>query len=452
MDNKINTYLIHSSMWSGIPGSPTTSAFTLDAPLLQNKLGLGMNIFNDVTGITTRFGTNVSLAYRFNFSESTSLTLGVSSGILDNKIGFSQIVVKDGSEQSLLNQSGRKTTFDATAGSLLSWNKLQIGFSVPQVMNNSLAYIQQNDARSFYLLSRHYLLSTKYTFYISKQKNFTASPLVLVRAAQNAPLQYDINAIFDWNEKYWMAMSYKNREAISLNVGIRIKGLTIGYAYDVVNSSAMGPYSGPSQEILIGYAFRNPQKAIKEDIIENMSETFNYKLDSLGRVAKLQNQKLDSIKNKVNEAEKNNKIQFDTINNKLDQYKSSDFSRAEKVNLDDYPIESIFRLYNVNFKSSSANLNYKSLRTLDELIDFMYINPTVKIDIHGHTDDVGGEKLNMELSIKRAFAVYNYLIQNGVAKNRLSYKGYGKSSPLIPGTSDKARERNRRTEFVIVEK
>ena len=78
-------------------------------------------------------------------------------------------------------------------------------------------------------------------------------------------------------------------------------------------------------------------------------------------------------------------------------------------------------------------------------------NPSVKIEIAGHTDFIGSKEYNYQLSKKRAEAVRTYLINHGIAPTRLTTKGYGKTQPLASNDDEEeGRELNRRTEFIIV--
>ena len=95
-------------------------------------------------------------------------------------------------------------------------------------------------------------------------------------------------------------------------------------------------------------------------------------------------------------------------------------------------------------------MDERSFTELNTLIDYLNKNPKIKIAIEGHTDNVGKAKENQILSENRAIAVYNYLTQNNIAENRLSYKGYGESKPLVPNESENGRRINRRTSFKII--
>ncbi|RIJ42109.1 hypothetical protein D1627_07505 [Pontibacter oryzae] len=107
-------------------------------------------------------------------------------------------------------------------------------------------------------------------------------------------------------------------------------------------------------------------------------------------------------------------------------------------------------LSNLFFDTGKYTLERKSKTELDKLIAFMQLNPQVKIEIAGHTDDVGSDEANQVLSEKRAKSVVDYLNSNAIGKGRISYKGYGESKPVKPNTSEENRQVNRRIEMKIL--
>ena len=109
-------------------------------------------------------------------------------------------------------------------------------------------------------------------------------------------------------------------------------------------------------------------------------------------------------------------------------------------------------LNNIFFDTNKFDLKPESLTELQQLVDFLTLNPTLHIEISGHTDDVGSDVSNQALSENRAKAVYRYLISNKIPADRLVYKGYGKTQPIAPNTTDEDRQKNRRTEFKIIAK
>ena len=91
-----------------------------------------------------------------------------------------------------------------------------------------------------------------------------------------------------------------------------------------------------------------------------------------------------------------------------------------------------------------------SLIELDKLLQILNENPSLKVEISGHTDNIGKAEDNNKLSTNRAKSVVDYLVNKGIIINRLSYKGYGSTKPIAENTTEKGRAQNRRTEFMIV--
>lgn len=102
------------------------------------------------------------------------------------------------------------------------------------------------------------------------------------------------------------------------------------------------------------------------------------------------------------------------------------------------------------YSTASADLSQRSKVMLKQFARYLNDNPTMKIVIQGHTDDVGDESQNLQLSTDRARVVKEYLVSLGVDKNRLQSKGLGETQPKVENNSETARAKNRRTEFVIV--
>ena len=106
-------------------------------------------------------------------------------------------------------------------------------------------------------------------------------------------------------------------------------------------------------------------------------------------------------------------------------------------------------LRNVFFETGSAALRSQSLTELDRLTKLLTESPKLKIQINGHTDNVGDDPINQTLSEARAKAVQDYLLTKGVAPERLRFKGFGESKPIESNDTLEGRAINRRTEFVV---
>lgn len=111
-----------------------------------------------------------------------------------------------------------------------------------------------------------------------------------------------------------------------------------------------------------------------------------------------------------------------------------------------------YPLNNILFATNSFEINDTIKIVLDNFGEFLKDNPKVKVAIYGHTDNVGDEVTNIQLSISRAKTVYDYLASTGISKERMNYKGFGLTSPVATNRTEQGRMLNRRTEFVIISK
>ena len=106
----------------------------------------------------------------------------------------------------------------------------------------------------------------------------------------------------------------------------------------------------------------------------------------------------------------------------------------------------------LHFKTGLTELDDASYRLLDQLVDFMSQNSTLKIEIAGHTDSDGSEEFNQTLSEGRAQSAVNYIIEKGVDQNRLVAKGYGETQPLFENDTEQNKANNRRVELKVIGK
>lgn len=107
-------------------------------------------------------------------------------------------------------------------------------------------------------------------------------------------------------------------------------------------------------------------------------------------------------------------------------------------------------LKNIFFDYDKSSLRPESESELALVIEVLNNNPKIQIEISGHTDSIGSDDYNKNLSQERAKAIVDYLINKGIIQTRLSYKGYGKEKPIATNETDEGRQLNRRVEFKIV--
>jgi OmpA-OmpF porin, OOP family len=120
------------------------------------------------------------------------------------------------------------------------------------------------------------------------------------------------------------------------------------------------------------------------------------------------------------------------------------------VNLEFDPPKT-FVLDDVEFDFGKSTLRTASYNTLDDLVDYLKRKPNERIEIGGHTDNVGSDEKNLVLSLERAKSIVAYLIAKGIGNDRLVAKGYGAEEPIEDNSTEEGRQKNRRTEVKILD-
>ena len=148
-----------------------------------------------------------------------------------------------------------------------------------------------------------------------------------------------------------------------------------------------------------------------------------------------------------------------TVNRKGYLFFSTEFMLAENVKdsvyeknilLQPIALNTTAELKNILFETNAFKLNPISYIELDKLVALLKDNPNLKVQINGHTDNIGKPADNLLLSSKRAKAVVDYLTSKGITAERLSSKGFGSTKPIADNKLETGRSKNRRTEMVVV--
>ena len=120
------------------------------------------------------------------------------------------------------------------------------------------------------------------------------------------------------------------------------------------------------------------------------------------------------------------------------------------VNLEFDPPKT-FVLDNVEFDFGKYSLRPESYPALNDLVDYLNRKPNERIEIGGHTDNIGSDDRNLVLSLERAKTIVEYLVSKGIDNSRVVAKGYGAEEPIEENTTEEGRQKNRRTEVKILD-
>jgi type IX secretion system PorP/SprF family membrane protein len=317
VEDKGNVYLIHRSQWKDVAGAPVTYALTADGPVASNKIGLGLSIFNDQMDIFNRSGIYASYSYRFTLADDHDLTLGLSTGIIDNKIDFTNTSAHDVNDPLLYSQNQRKVTVDANFGVAYMWKDLAVGISVPQLLGNKINYLETN-TNVYTTLKRHLIGSVSYAVTLSETQAIEFLPSVMLRYVNGAPVQLDINTNFSWKDMVRAGISYRLGYAVGFNIGTKLNdNIIAGYTYEHV-ISPMGQISGGGHEVMLGFTFGGAKGGLDPE-----------ELDALNQQIEDANEKNDSLVKALQEQDAKHTEEIDNINAELE------FLRAEGLGITD---------------------------------------------------------------------------------------------------------------------
>ena len=127
----------------------------------------------------------------------------------------------------------------------------------------------------------------------------------------------------------------------------------------------------------------------------------------------------------------------------------SSFVKNKVIEINPIVSGASYTIDDILFETNSSKIIESSKLVINGFANWLKENKSVKVEIQGHTDDVGADEANMALSMDRAFSVMEYLLQLSIDSERLSFKGYGETSPKFSNDSSENRSKNRRTDFLI---
>ena len=143
------------------------------------------------------------------------------------------------------------------------------------------------------------------------------------------------------------------------------------------------------------------------------------------------------------------------FSSKVVSIKDASFAKQPKpvnIEVNEATAGNTFLLNNLYYTTNSADLTKESFIVLEAFAEYLKDNPTIIIEIQGHTDNVGAAKSNEALSANRAYTVKAYLEEKGVDGKKILAKGFGPNKPIVENTTEEGRAKNRRTEFLIISK
>ena len=223
----MSVFGLHRSQWIGMDGAPETNALSINTPISQTKIGLGLSFINDRIGPTDENAISLDLSYSIKTSENYKLSFGIKGTGNFFNLDSGKLKPAFAADPKLQNLKNNFTP-NFGAGIYLHSNKFYAGISVPnffeKVRYNDNSVSVNKEKMNFYFLSG-------YVFDINSDIKF--KPAFLIKTVEGSPLQADFSVNFLIYEKFTAGIAYRWDASVSALAGFQITdGLFIGYGYD----------------------------------------------------------------------------------------------------------------------------------------------------------------------------------------------------------------------------
>jgi type IX secretion system PorP/SprF family membrane protein len=252
----MNIFGLYRTQWIGLDGAPETSSFSLNTPLNNSNLGLGVSLVNDKIGPTTENTFSADLSYTIPTSETFKISFGMKATANLFNLDVNKLSPEDQGDTQFQNLNSK---FSPNIGAGVYWHsdKAYVGLSVPNFLETNR--YNANEVAIFKEKINYYLIAG-YVFDLNPDIKF--KPAVLTKLVEGSPLQVDLSANFMFNDKFVVGVAYRWSAALSAMVGFQITdGLYLGYGYDR-ETTDLKKYNSGSHEIFLRFELFNDYSRI----------------------------------------------------------------------------------------------------------------------------------------------------------------------------------------------
>lgn len=247
----LSIFGLYRTQWIGLDGAPETSTFSINTPINNSKLGLGVSLVNDKIGPTNENTLSADLSYSIPTSETFKLSFGIKATANLFNLDVTKLSFEDQDDPQF---QGLDNKFTPNVGAGVYWHsdKAYFGLSVPNFIETDR--YDDNDTAIFKDKINYYFMAG-YVFDLNYDIKF--KPALLTKMVQGAPLQVDVSGNFMFYEKFTLGMAYRWSASVSAMAGFQVSdGLYIGYGYDHETTN-LRKYNSGSHEIFLRFEFFN---------------------------------------------------------------------------------------------------------------------------------------------------------------------------------------------------
>lgn len=244
---------LHREQWVGLDGAPRTNSISINTPINNSKVGVGVSFVNDQIGVTKDNTLSVDVSYTIDLdNRSNKLSFGIKGSMNMLDVRYSDLNISNPNDPRFGKDIDNQFTPNIGAGVYFHNEKSYLGLSVPSFLET-----KRYDDNTYQTMQQrmHFYLIGGYVFDLNPDLKF--KPAFAVKATEGAPISADISANFLFSEKLTLGAAYRIDAAWSAMAGFQVTdGLMIGYSYDSETTKLVN-YNSGSHEIFLRFELFN---------------------------------------------------------------------------------------------------------------------------------------------------------------------------------------------------
>ena len=249
----VNAVALYRNQWVNVPGAPKTGVFSIDSPVKNQKVGIGMNLVVDKIGVTSHTGFSGVYSYKLYFNRST-LSFGLQGGVGFYNSNYSEVQHSNGStvDPAFINDY-HMVLPNFSIGTYYHTERFYAGLSVMDILGNTIQdqlYPNVSNDLSINIVS-HFFLTSGYMFDLTP--NVSLQPSFLLKYVTGAPPEGDINLVASFYDLLSFGVAWRSNASVDVLTQVKInQKLSLGYSYEYTTNE-LSSFTSGSHEIVLRY-------------------------------------------------------------------------------------------------------------------------------------------------------------------------------------------------------